>query len=277
MTPKIALVSQSTAVATADVIALCAAIQTQITQDFLPVWKIPATISYFATLEDVHVGFWPVIIVDKIATKDFGVHGQRDNQPIALVDASKANWQATVSHEVLEMIVDPYCNRLVASSAVMGSAAQVEYLVEICDPCQNTFYNINGIKVSNFYTPNYFDAATAPSVRYDFLGLMTQPRTILEQGYLSWIDPISGHLHRADMVNSSLWLTNLGDLPPGGVSLRSYIDSKPSAMKRSLIKKPSSRQSRFVDKSALRHHQAASKAKAARLRMHFASLRQSLE
>ena len=40
---------------------------------------------------------------------------------------------------------------------------RVHYLVEVCDPCEDgkCAYYINGVLVSDFYTPDYFDPRQA--------------------------------------------------------------------------------------------------------------------
>ena len=45
---------------------------------------------------------------------------------------------------------------------------------------------MNGVLVSDFYTPHYFDPMKAPGVRYSFTGKITGPRVVLRGGYLSW-------------------------------------------------------------------------------------------
>jgi hypothetical protein len=58
------------------------------------------------------------------------------------------------SHETIEMLIDPYGNRLQASTAMWISNGQIvevdgkfEYLVEACDPCEanQLAYSIDGI------------------------------------------------------------------------------------------------------------------------------------
>jgi hypothetical protein len=68
-------------------------------------------------------------------------------------------------------------------------------LVEVCDPSEDTpfAYRVNGIVVSDFYTPHYFDPAAATGVRYSFTGAIKAPRQVLKGGYLSWHDPVSDH------------------------------------------------------------------------------------
>jgi hypothetical protein len=66
----------------------------------------------------------------------------------------------------------------------------VKFLVEVCDPCEDKkfAYPVNGIVVSDFYTPHYFDPIAAPGVRYSYTNSITQPRQVLKNGYLSWFD-----------------------------------------------------------------------------------------
>lgn len=273
MLNNIALLSQSSTIAQPEVMTVAAALQKQVLRDFNRFWNVAATIDSFATLEDVPTGYWPVIIVDEIASGEMGIHGQRDNQPIAMVQA-KDDWSLTASHEMLEMLADPFANRLVAGDSIAGDGVRVEYLVEICDPCQDAAfgYRINGILVSDFYTPQYFDASGTTGAQYDFVGRISQPRTVLEGGYLSWRDPDTNHLHRADMINSELFLSDLGEMPATRVSLRSYVDSLPPVLSRRRLPKPARESRRVVNRS---RHKRASMAKAKRLRAQLVSLRGS--
>jgi hypothetical protein len=60
----------------------------------------------------------------------------------------------------------------------------------VCDPCSDSAYEVNGIAVSDFYTPRFFDPIEAPRVRYGFAGALTAPRQVLKGGYLTWYDPV---------------------------------------------------------------------------------------
>ena len=68
-------------------------------------------------------------------------------QPFALVEASDT-WSVTLSHEALEMITDPYGNRLIAAAHPMDRGQRVKYLLEVCDPCQTVWYPVNGVRTS---------------------------------------------------------------------------------------------------------------------------------
>ena len=192
---QIALVSESELIPAGDASKVAAAIQKQATRDLSPIWEINATVDVFGRLEDVPVGYWSVIVRDDINDPSAaGIHEDENGQPFALVTASSDInvWSITASHEALEMLVDPSGNRLVgADSELQGR--RVNYLVEVCDPSEAAefAYSCNGILVSDFYTPNYFDPVTAGGVRYSFTGAIKEPLQVLLGGYLSWQDPES--------------------------------------------------------------------------------------
>jgi hypothetical protein len=269
----IALLSQSSSVALTDLMSVAAALQKQVLRDFEPHWNVTATIDCFPEMVNVPVGYWPVIIVDQIATGELGTHGQRDRQPIAMVQA-KSDWSLTASHEILEMLADPFASRLIAGDSITGDNLRMEYLMEVCDPCQDPAYGyrINGVLVSDFYTPQYFDASGTSGAQYDFVGAMSAPRTVLEGGYLSWRDPLTNHLCRADMFNSQVWISDLGDMPTSIVSLRSFIDSMPVPRKRKRLRTAKIKRAPEGYAQRQANHLLASKAKADRLRREFVSL-----
>ena len=113
---QVALVSEVAAVSASDLTRASAALQKQAVRDFAPIWDVQATVDAFATLEDVPLGYWPVIIEQDIGFDAAGIHLDKDGQPFALVNISDG-WQLTASHEVLEMLADPFGNRLVAGDS----------------------------------------------------------------------------------------------------------------------------------------------------------------
>jgi hypothetical protein len=54
----------------------------------------------------------------------------------------------------------------------MADQGRVEFLVEVSDPSEAAQfgYTVNGIPVSDFYTPHYFDPVQANGVRYSQTG-----------------------------------------------------------------------------------------------------------
>src|SRR5882757_11561383 len=152
----IALVSITKEVTLANLAPVSAAIQKQISRDFGPMWNVEATVDAFDKLEDVPIGYWHVLLQNELPNGAAGLHKRDDNkQPFALV-ALTLNWTVFMSHEVLEMLVDPDGTRTVAGDSRKSGQGRVEYLVEVCDPCQSASlaYGVNGITVSDFYTPH---------------------------------------------------------------------------------------------------------------------------
>lgn len=224
----VALVSSSSRIKPGDLMRVSAALQKQATRDLGPIWEISATVDPFERLEHVPVGTWPIIIGDNILKGAAGVHLDKDGQPFALVNASRNLdvWSLTASHELLEMLVDPFGDRLIAGDSIHPDQGRVLYLVEVSDPSEASEfgYTSNGILVSDFYTPRFFDPIASPSVRYSYTGAITEPRQVLRGGYLSWQEPISGHWWQQIWFDGDPEFRDLDKLDRSDGSFRSQID-----------------------------------------------------
>jgi hypothetical protein len=220
---------------------VAAALQKQVTRDFGPIWDITATVDAFGSLDDVPLGYWP-ILVGQEGQGGGGVHLDNDNQPYALVDFTP-DWTITASHECLEMLADPFGNRLVAGDGPdPARPGRVEFLVVVCDPCEapSFGYTVNGIRVSDFYTPQYFDPALAADtpgvVRYDFRGRIKAPRQVLRGGYLSWREPDGQWYQETFFGPAPEFPPSIGRFDRSFGSLRAWIDSKSLAQREKVIK-----------------------------------------
>lgn len=235
----VGLVSQSASVTLANLVKVSAALQKQVTRDFAPTWGITATVDAFDTLSDVPTDYWPIIIMDDINTPGAaGVHEDDHGQPFALVAATDT-WSLTTSHENLEMLADPFGRRLIAGQSPKPGQGRVDFLVEVCDPSEDAqfAYQVNGITVSDFYTPHFFDPTTAPSVRYSFNGKIMAPRQVLKGGYLSWHDPVTDHWFQERFFGSKPTFADLGKITAQGNSLRSEINKRtPEAYEHAKVK-----------------------------------------
>jgi len=204
-----------------------AALQKQVARDYSPIWHVRATVSAFAALDDVPNGYWPVIVMDDIHVAGAaGVHQDKKGQPYALVEASDS-WSLTASHETLEMLTDPFGNRLVSGRSPKRGQGRVEFLVEVGDPCEDAAfaYTANGVTVTDFITPAFFDPVPSPSVQYSFTGAVKKPRQVLNGGYLSWHDPISDHWWQEVWFDAKPKFRDLGVLGRLKGSLRATIDA----------------------------------------------------
>lgn len=225
---ELALVADTEQITCSQLNRVGAALQKQATRDVGPIWQVTATLDSFDRLEDVPIGYWPIIVRDDIEVEGAaGVHLDGDGQPFALVQFSDS-WSLTTSHEMLEMLVDPWGNRLVAAQSPKLDQGRVEFLVEIADPSEDPQfgYTVNGMLVSDFFTPNFYDPVSSTGVRYSFGGHIPGPRQIVSGGYMSWHDPVSDHWWQQIWFGTAQpRFRDLGRLTDRRGSLRSAIDA----------------------------------------------------
>jgi hypothetical protein len=227
LTINLALVSEIERHDPSDVSRVGAALQRQATRDFAPLWNVRATVDAFPALEDVPIGYWPMMIVPNVQGAA-GIHLDQDGQPFALIEMSDS-WSLTASHEMLEMLADPFGNRLVAGRSLKSGQGRVEYLVEVCDPSEAAQfgYTVNDILVSDFYTPRFFDPAKDTQVRYSFTGAITKPRQVLRGGYISWHHPVTNHWWQQRWFGARKEIVDLGEFDVARhESLRTWIDGQ---------------------------------------------------
>jgi len=183
----IAILNQSsgatgvTGVTDADVATMTAAIASQIQTDVAPAWnRAPATVTFYNNAGAVPAGAYGVAIVNTIDDQPQGVLGYHtENWGMVATQPIFANggqtltgdWSvsSTLSHEVLEMFIDPACNLWAANG--QGSA----YSLEVCDPVETPTDTVNGVSVS-------------AGARFDKLGQVTAPFTIAAGGYANYVN-----------------------------------------------------------------------------------------
>jgi len=233
MIRQVALVPDGVDIDLTEIVRVSAAVQKQVTRDFSPIWDIQATVDGFATLDQIPLGYWPVMIMQDVQGAA-GFHQDKNGQPFAVVEAGDS-WSLTASHEVLEMLADPFGNRVVAGPSPKPDQGRVEFLVEVCDPSedQEFAYTVNDVLVSDFYTPHYFDPVSQDGVRYSFNGKVTKPREVPRGGYLSWHELESDHWWQETFFTGTKPKFNdLGVLDRKNGSLREMIDALTPQTKR---------------------------------------------
>ncbi len=175
---------------------VAAALSTQVNRDLLPEWKMSAAVAAGAPDAALPEGAWPINIVDR-PVGGLGIHLDHNGQPYAQVMATP-DWSITASHELLEMLVDPFGRQFKAGRDITPGAGnqRANYLVEVCDPCEVYTYDVEGVRVSDFVSHAYYDAAAMDGARLDFLGRLTKPLTVPRGCYLSWQNPGDGRWHQ---------------------------------------------------------------------------------
>ncbi len=200
----IAIINQSNGrVSDADVLKMTSAIADQIRVDVAPVWdRPPASVISYGTLsgevelrEKVPPQAHGITIVENIPDQPKGVLGyhteDQGGKIWGIVAAAPSldngaktttgDWSVSsiLSHEVLEMFVDPNCNLWASDGKTRN------YSFEVCDPVEAPTYDVDGVSVSNFVTPAWFDplAADNGKTSFDRLGQLHAPFTKVSAGY----------------------------------------------------------------------------------------------
>jgi hypothetical protein len=178
------------------VTAVTSALQIQCDRDFSPVWGVQAQITALNKGDTAPTGVWPIYIVNK-PVGGLGIHLDKNHKPYAQVKDTQ-DWSVTASHELLEMLVDPYGQKFIKAPDIDPSSDGhlVNYLVEVGDPCEVYEYTINGIALSDFVTPEYYNAHASHGSELDFMHRLTKPLEVPQGCYISWIDPQDGQWHQ---------------------------------------------------------------------------------
>jgi hypothetical protein len=87
------------------------------------------------------------------------------------------------------MLADPDVN--LCAFAQKDGGGMLLYAYEVCDACEadSAGYNIDGVLVSDFVYPAWFESFRKPgSVPFDYRSLIAQPFQLLADGYISQFD-----------------------------------------------------------------------------------------
>src|SRR6266487_1107390 len=134
MNPTICIVNKSKVVSDADVKRVIPALQKQIARDFKP-------ITYLFAKDDI---------------------------------AASGEYTTTLSHELLEMIADPGVNLYAIGKCRIGGRSRTGLFgLEVCDPVEANSYRIQGVKVSDWVVPEWFEMEhKRGQMKMDHLGVI---------------------------------------------------------------------------------------------------------
>jgi hypothetical protein len=166
--------------------ALIAAMQKFVDEHLAPVWGTPARL---VRSHGFLPGHWAIVFLDEY--RDATLEGFHDLTPDGLpmskvyvlnVLRQKDQVSVAVSHELAEMLVDPAANLYTT-----GPRPNRLYDYEVADPVEELFFHIDGIAMSNFVYPAYFENFHKPgSVRFDHMGKLKRPFELHSGGYQSY-------------------------------------------------------------------------------------------
>jgi hypothetical protein len=162
---------------------LTVALQKYIDEAFSPLWGF--TVRLIETTSTPPAGSWVLYFVDEDPTVGgaLGYHSLSPGFPFGKVLISQirkysASVSVTAAHELVEILTDPSINLL----AVAPNG--VTYATENADAVEETHFLVNGLEMSNFVTPAYFDSfRMSGSGRFDYMRLVSKPFQLLPGGY----------------------------------------------------------------------------------------------
>jgi hypothetical protein len=180
---EVALVNRSTVVHDADLDRLASALTTQAGHLAQAGYDVIATVTHPAKPAKTA---WQLVILDDSDQADaLGYHETtKAGQPLGKVfvrtvtDAG-LSWTVTASHELVEMLVDPWA----LLGVDLGGGTWVAW--EACDPVEADRYGylIDGILVSDFITPAWFVPGSPGP--YDWTKHCRRPLSLLPGGYVA--------------------------------------------------------------------------------------------
>lgn len=183
---RIAVINQSTNVSDLEVFHMTSAVQKQITQHVAPAWSAyTARLSFFPGTEpDVPESYYRVVFLNDPDMADAaGYHWETpEGYPYSRVFTKFGGVSGIFSHEIIEMFLDPDCNRF-----AVDFNNDTLYAVEGCDAVERDEYLIDDVPVSNFILPAWFDRTHQSGARFDYMGKLTEPFTMTPGGYLIYI------------------------------------------------------------------------------------------
>lgn len=180
---NIACINRSTIPLGYDFGRLTAALQKCYDQCFLPIWSYPVNLY---NTDDPRISDWQFIYMDNadeanaLAYHSLTINGQPFSRVFTKTTLG-AGESVSVSacHELFEMVIDPLDN--LWAEAPNG----VLYAYEMCDPVEEDTFWIDGVEMSNFVTPAWFEPFQHPrGTKFDFLGKLKRPFSMTKGGYV---------------------------------------------------------------------------------------------
>lgn len=183
LTPTIACFNQAETPLGVDLDALISALQAYVDNHVSSVWGTPAKLTKST---DFVKGAWAMIFLDTadqpgaLAYHDLTPEGL----PLAKVFVKTTldnhdQVSVSASHELVEMLVDPAINMMTT-----GPDPKTMYAYESADPVEALSFDVNGIPMSDFVYPAYFEKFRGPgSAQFDQMNQVQKTFQILPGGY----------------------------------------------------------------------------------------------
>jgi hypothetical protein len=193
--PVVALMNRSTNISDEDAARCAKALNIQVDRDFSPFWGLNCTLVFVGKGKTPPKGSWQLFMIDNpdvagaLGYHDLTKEGYPVGKIFTKLQSDTDPWTTTASHELLELLADPY---VYLSAGPDEKGRWLAY--EVCDSPEALSYAIpvdgHDVLVSDFVTPAFF--GDGPGPQYDYLGKIKKPGEILPGGYLSYWTPNGG-------------------------------------------------------------------------------------
>jgi hypothetical protein len=197
---QISVINASSALQDSEVQAVVPVLQKQVSHDFAPAWGFDADLTFVRRNSQPAAGSWWLVILDNsdqagaLGYHDITSEGLPLGKVFAASDIQYGNkWTVTTSHELLEMLGDPDINLTVFVQP--DATSGILYAYEVCDACEadKYGYDIDGVTVSDFVYPAWFETFRAKgSTQFDQQKQIEKPLDLLPGGYIGAFDVNSG-------------------------------------------------------------------------------------
>jgi hypothetical protein len=181
--PKIACFNKATTALGVSLDDLIAAMQEYVDQFVAPIWATPAKL---IKSTDYVKGAWAMVFLDNadapgaLAYHDLTPDGLPQSKVFVKTTLDNGDLvSVSASHELVEMLVDPAINMMTT-----GPDSKTIYAYESADPVEALSFKVQGIDMSDFVYPSYFEVFhKLKSVRFDQMNKVSKPFQILSGGY----------------------------------------------------------------------------------------------
>jgi hypothetical protein len=182
------VVNQSSVVTNGQLQDALPVIQDAVSHDFAGAWGVDAALYLTDTPP---AGSWQLHVQDDSTMCGLfgcalGYHDVLQGSPIGYVFAASSSaesvgWDEVFTHELFEMLADPWLNRLALGTRL--------WLVEVCDPVVDATYprvTQAGVvlNISDFVTQQWYRKKGKPP--FDFASLFSRPGQLTAHGYASY-------------------------------------------------------------------------------------------
>jgi hypothetical protein len=160
---------------------LTAALQKCYDKHFLPVWGYP--VDLYVTKKPKPAD-WQLVYFDDASHE--GLLGRHElthrGQPISKIFVKALDGEpvsVAASHELFEMVLDPMANLWADKNR------NTQYAYEVCDAVEEDSFFVDGVEMSNFVYPSWFEPFEHPrGTKFDHKGTLTEPFSMTEGGYV---------------------------------------------------------------------------------------------